>query len=53
MYELKRSAASATRTMRRKRRQRLEDRQFNAALRSASPTMHQELLAAATRQLTP
>ena len=53
MYDLKRSATCAARTLRRKRRQRREIRQFDAALRSASPSMHQELLAAATHQLTP
>jgi hypothetical protein len=37
---------STTSTMRR------ENRQFESALRSASPAMQQELLAAAARQLT-
>jgi hypothetical protein len=41
-----------TRTMRRQLRQRRENRQFNSALRNASPTMQQELMAAATRQFT-
>ncbi len=43
---------STTSTMRRKLRQRRENRQFESALRSASPAMQQELLAAASRQLT-
>lgn len=43
---------SATRTMRRKLRQRRESRQFESAVRSAPPAMQQELLAAAARQLT-
>jgi hypothetical protein len=38
--------------MRRKLRPRRESRQFESALRSASPAMQQELLAAAARQLT-
>ena len=41
-----------TRTMRRQLRRRRENRQFNAAVRNASPTMQQELMAAATRQFT-
>jgi len=52
MYELKRSATSATHTMRSTLRQRREAREFNDALRSASPAMYQELLAAATRQVS-
>jgi hypothetical protein len=43
---------STTATLRRKLRQRRDSRQFESALRSASPAMQQELLAAATRQLT-
>jgi hypothetical protein len=40
---------STASTMRRKLRQRREIRQFNEAVRTASPTMQQELLAMATR----
>ncbi len=43
---------STTSNMRRKLRQRREHRQFESALRNASPAMQQELLAAATRQFT-
>jgi hypothetical protein len=43
---------SSTSNMRRKLRRRREHRQFESALRNASPAMQQELLAAATRQLT-
>lgn len=42
---------STTSTLRRKLRQRREHRQFNSAVRNASPAMQQELLAMATRQI--
>jgi hypothetical protein len=42
---------STASTMRRKLRQRRETRQFNNAVRDASPAMQQELLAMATRHL--
>jgi hypothetical protein len=42
---------STTSTMRRKLRQRRQNREFYDALRSASPAMRQELLAAASRDL--
>lgn len=40
---------STASTMRRKLRQRREDRQFSEAVRTASPAMQQELLAMSTR----
>ncbi len=40
---------STASTMRRKLRQRRENRQFSEAVRTASPAMQQELLAMATR----
>jgi hypothetical protein len=42
---------STASTVRSKLRQRRQSRQFENALRSASPAMQQELLAAAARQL--
>ncbi|MFN2518492.1 MAG: hypothetical protein ABR604_05510 [Jatrophihabitantaceae bacterium] len=50
MYDLKKYATSATRTLRAKHRRRRQSREFEQALRSASPAMYQELLAAATHQ---
>lgn len=52
MDELKTSATLAAGPLRRRLRQRRESREFREALRSASPAMHQELLAAAARQLS-
>jgi hypothetical protein len=42
---------STASTMRRKLRQRREYRQFNEAVRTASPAMQQELLAMAARHI--
>ena len=42
----------STRTMRRQLRQRRENRQFNSAVRNASPSMQQELMAAAAHEFT-
>jgi hypothetical protein len=43
---------SRTSKLTRKLRERRENRQFDNAVRSASPAMQQELMAAAARQLT-
>ncbi|MCU1659500.1 MAG: hypothetical protein JWO57_4156 [Pseudonocardiales bacterium] len=43
---------SRTGTLARKLRQRRDDREFTRALRTASPAMQQELMAAAARQNT-
>jgi hypothetical protein len=42
----------STVSMRRKLRQRRENRQFNEAVRTASPAMQQELLAMAARNIS-
>jgi len=43
---------STTSTLRRRLRQRREHRQFNDAVRNASPAMQQELLAMAARHIS-
>ncbi|MDQ2750556.1 MAG: hypothetical protein M3Y44_13680 [Actinomycetota bacterium] len=43
---------STTSTLRRKLRQRRENRQFDFAVRNASPAMQQELLAMSARHIS-